>query len=108
MKKREVEREIDKITFQLVKKYKPEKIILFGSAAKGNHRENSDIDLLIIKNSKKRRAFRVKEIFEALRGISRNFPLDPIVYTPAELKKRVRLGDFFIKNILAEGQVLYG
>jgi len=57
--------------------------------------------------SKKKRAFRIKEIFKALRGLKRALPLDPIVYTPQEVKDRLFLGDFFIKNILKEGRILY-
>lgn len=86
---------------------KPEKIILFGSVARGESKMDADIDLLIIKESSKKRPFRVKEVFEAVRGIKRNFPLDPIVYTPEEIKKRLSLGDYFIQRVLKEGKVLY-
>ena len=41
---------IDSITAQLIEKYKPEKIILFGSAARGDAAPDSDVDLLIIKS----------------------------------------------------------
>ena len=88
--------------------YKPEKIILFGSVAIGKEKQDSDIDLLIIKKSKKKRYYRIKEVFETLRGIKRNYPLDPIVYTPNEIRKRISLGDYFVKRILKEGKVLYG
>ena len=87
---------------------KPEIIILFGSFAKGKQNKASDIDLLIIKKSDKKRPFRVKEIFESLRGMDRNFPLDPIVYTPDEIDERLALGDYFIKEVLKEGKVVYG
>lgn len=86
---------------------KPEKIILFGSFARGKERNDSDIDLLIIKDSEVKRPFRVKEIFEAVRGMSRNYPLDPIVYTPKEISKRLALGDYFIKEVLEKGKVMY-
>lgn len=92
----------------IVKNYKPEKIILFGSAARGDYHGDSDIDLLIIKKSDKKRAYRIKEIFESLRNVPRLYPLDPIVYTPDELKKRLSLGDYFIKRIIREGEILYG
>lgn len=93
---------------KIISFYKPEKIILFGSLARGENHANPDIDLLIIKKSKKKRPFRVKEVFEAIRGFERNYPLDPIVYTPEELKKRLSLGDYFIQRILREGKLLYG
>ena len=47
----DVEKEIKDITDQIVAKYDPEKIILFGSAARGNFTPDSDLDLLIIKKN---------------------------------------------------------
>lgn len=93
---------------KIAKYCKPEKIILFGSFARGKEGVNSDIDLLIIKDSDKKRPFRVKEVFEALRGMSRNYSLDPIVYTPQEIDERLALGDYFIKEVFKEGKVVYG
>ena len=92
----------------IVDSYKPDKVILFGSLARGEIRNDSDIDLLIIKNSDKKRPFRVKDVFVAIRGLDRRYSLDAIVYTPEELEKRVSLGDYFIHRVLAEGKVLYG
>ena len=99
--------ETQNIVNKIVDYCKPEKIILFGSFARGEEKSNSDIDLLIIKNSDKKRPFRIKEVFEALRGMDRDFPLDPIVYTPGEISKRLALGDYFIKEVLEEGKVMY-
>jgi len=101
-------REAKQLVQVLVRHYKPEKIILFGSAARGDYHADSDIDLLIIKESDKKKAYRIKEIFESLRKVSRLYPLDPLVYTPHEIKQRLSLGDYFIKRIMKEGQVLYG
>ncbi len=92
----------------IVKNYHPEKVILFGSGARGDSHGNSDIDLLIIKKSDRKKAYRIKEVFESLRTTPRTYPLDPIVYTPDEIKKRLSLGDYFIKRIMAEGKILYG
>jgi len=95
------------ITEELVKKYKPQKVILFGSTARGDANDESDIDLLVIKTSREKRPYRIQKVFMSIRNIKRQFPLDVIVYTPSEIKKRISLGDYFIKNVLAEGQVLY-
>lgn len=100
--------EAQQVTKTLTQKYHPQKIILFGSSARGEATKNSDIDLLIIKPSDKKKAYRIKEVFEALRGTKRQYPLDPLVYTQEELDHRVTLGDYFIQRILAEGKVLYG
>lgn len=104
----DIQTETKLVVTKIVDSYKPEKVILFGSLARGEIRNDSDIDLLIIKRSDKKRPFRVKDVFAVLRGIERNYPLDAIVYTPEEIEKRVYLGDYFINRVLAEGKVLYG
>jgi predicted nucleotidyltransferase len=100
--------ETQMIVERIARYCKPEKIILFGSLSRGSENNASDIDLLIVKKSDKKRAFRTKEIFEALRGLERSYPLDPIVYTPEEISERLALGDYFIKEIIEQGKVMYG
>lgn len=90
---------------QIARDYRPEKIILFGSIARGEGREHSDIDLLIIKRTRKRMIDRIGEV---LAICDHRIPVEPIVYTPAEIRKRLKMGDFFIREILEEGKVLYG
>jgi len=102
---KEIEQEIQKITQRIIEKYKPEKIILFGSYAWGKPEKSSDVDLFIVKNSKKERRFRTTDVERIIRG--RNLPVDILVYTPAEVKKRIFLGDFFVKRIFSEGKSLY-
>ncbi|MDH4028096.1 MAG: nucleotidyltransferase domain-containing protein [Nitrospirota bacterium] len=98
-------KEIDYITAQLVEKYKPEKIILFGSAAWGRG-EINDIDLFIIKKDVPYYgADRINELYHLL---SFNVPVDYIVYKPEEAEERLSLGDPFVKKIFQQGKVLYG
>ena len=100
------QKEIKKITDQIVKKYKPEKIILFGSYAWGKPTEDSDVDLFIVKKSGKRRIDRGRELRKMLFG--NDFPaMDVLIYTPKELEKRISMEDFFIKEILSKGKVFY-
>lgn len=89
---------------QLKKHYAPEKIILFGSAATGELKEGSDIDLFIIKNTNKRALDRVDE---AMEFIEPGIPVELHIYTPREIDKRLGLGDFFVRDILENGKVLY-
>ena len=98
--------EIENITIQIIEKYKPEKIILFGSAARGKMGPDSDADFLVIKaNTPFYGADRIRELSEM---IERDVPVDLLVYRPEEFEKRLALGDPFIKAILKEGKVLYG
>lgn len=98
------QKEIKKITKQIIENYNPEKIILFGSFAYGKPKPSSDIDLLIIKKSRKRKVERIKEI---LMKVESDIPLEPLVYTPKEIKNRIDLGDFFFQNIFKKGKLLY-
>ena len=104
-RKEALEEELRRIIAILVEKYRPEKVILFGSLATGRINEWSDIDLLIIKETDKRPLDRALEAYSLL-GNYRE-PMDIIVYTPAEVDLLLREGSFFVSEILTEGKVLY-
>lgn len=104
MNKKRAQDEIKKITNQIIKNYKPQKIILFGSMARANFREDSDIDMLIIKDTSEKKIDRIKNV---LFSVNYLLPFEPLVYTPGELEVRKRLGDSFILEVLREGKVLY-
>ena len=101
-----IQDEIDRITNQIVEKYKPEKIILFGSAARGEWNSDSDADFLIIK--KETPLYGRDTIRELSRLIDRHIPVDLLIYRPDEFDKRIQMGDPFLKLILKEGKILYG
>lgn len=107
MNKKKIEKEIQDITQQLVKKYKPEKVILFGSAAKGEYGADSDLDFLIIKKGIENLR-KTERYYQMSRLLPHNGAMDILVYTPYEIKKRLYLRDPFIKKVLSEGRVLYG
>lgn len=100
------EEEIQSITKQLIEKYDPERIILFGSAARGDTGPDSDADFLIIK--KHTPYYGSDRIRELSPIIERNIPVDFFIYRPEEFEKRLEMGDPFLKAILKEGRVLYG
>lgn len=102
--------EINKIKQILIDKYKPERIVLFGSFAWGKPNQDSDLDFLIIKKVQKPRPAREQEVYRVLSDYhysAESLPVDIIVHTPDEAKKRLSLGDPFIKEILTRGQVIY-
>lgn len=102
----------NKIVLQIARKirnrYKPEKIILFGSYAYGKPKRDSDIDLLIIKKTKQRHIDRSVRIREIVKQENRLVPIEPLVYTPKEINERLKLEDDFIKKIYEKGIILYG
>lgn len=103
----EVNETIKKIVNTLLEKYKPVKIILFGSYAYGNPTEDSDIDLLIIKDVKKRRVDRFVDVKKILFDTGIRTSVSPIVLTNAEVEERLNMGDDFLEEIITHGKVLY-
>lgn len=98
------QKELKGITQKVAKRYKPEKIYLFGSFAWGKPNYDSDVDLLIIKKTKKdflQRNFAVRKIIDGV------IPVDILVRTPKEIEKRLSLGDLFYQNIIEKGKCLY-
>ncbi len=99
---------IKNIVELLVKKYSPIKIILFGSYAYGIPDEESDIDLLIIKEAdNKRRVDRFVEVKRIIFDSEIRVPVSPLVLTDDEVKERLEAGDDFIEEILKKGILLY-
>jgi predicted nucleotidyltransferase len=99
------DREIESITTQIIEIYNPEKIILFGSAVRGDLSSDSDVDFLIIK--KETPLYGADRIRELSRIIERNVPIDFLIYRPEEFDKRLEMGDPFLKAIIEEGKILY-
>jgi predicted nucleotidyltransferase len=90
---------------RIVSALHPEKIVLFGSYAYGEPTDDSDVDLLIVLDQPGSRAERYLAVASLLRP--RRFPVDLIVRTPAEIEQALAHGDFFIRDILSRGRVLY-
>lgn len=93
-----------------LKKASPEKIILFGSYAYGTPDEESDIDLLFIKDIEpaKVRDFRINlklKLWNIIKGW--NIPVDIIVDSQERINQRISDGDQFYKEILTKGSVIY-
>ena len=84
---------------------RPERIVLFGSRARGDARPDSDIDLLIIEESDQPRYTRSTKYRRALIGL---FPSkDIVVWTPAEVVEWANVPNFFVTTILREGRTLF-
>ncbi len=89
-------------------KYLPEKIILFGSYGTPSRRDNSDIDLLIIKKTDKKFVDRVVELMQLIRSqFGVEYPVEPLVYTPAEFRGAEMTSSLFIRTVLSKGVILY-
>lgn len=106
-KQNKLRTEIDKIKTQLLEKYKPESIILFGSANDGKFKKlQSDIDLCVIKDDVPERSLeRMREVRKLVKS---DLPMDILVFKPEEIEEGQKLGDPFILHILNKGTRLYG
>lgn len=91
------------ISERLKREYKAERVILFGSYAKGEQTSDSDIDLFIIAPSKERFYERMATALRITRDLHRCIPISPIVLRPDEVKKRKKKNDQFINEILENG-----
>src|SRR5437667_12886305 len=97
-------RAIKKFTDEVVRRFKPKKIILFGSYAYGRPTEDSDVDLLVIMSGKGRpqdKAFQIRLAVDA------DFPMALIVRTPTDVRQRLAWGDCVLREAVEKGMSLY-
>jgi len=99
------EERLREVVQRIVEAFNPERIIMFGSYARGEPTPHSDVDLLIVMEAGERPARRSARVAHVLLDVP--FPIDILVRTPAELQHRLRIGDYFIQEILEQGQMLY-
>ncbi|MCL4514356.1 MAG: nucleotidyltransferase domain-containing protein [Firmicutes bacterium] len=104
---KEIQQAINRIMGKLLSEYGPQKVILFGSYAYGTPEQDSDLDLLIVKETTERPIDRWVTVQRILTGTHRSLPVDTLVLTPQEIESRIAVGDQFIKEILQKGATLY-
>lgn len=103
-RKRIPQKAIDAVILQIAEKFHPQKIILFGSYARGNPRPESDLDLLVILDAppqERRLSLTIRQFLGVM------FGLDLIVHSPASLRQRLEWGDSFLQEIIQTGKVMY-
>lgn len=104
-RKARLEQELSRITEIIVREYKPQRIILFGSLAKGDVHEWSDIDLAVVKDTQQRFLKRIGAIFQLTHPC---LALNVVVYTPEEVDRMEKEGRYFWRDEIAgKGKVLY-
>lgn len=99
-----LERELKRSIKVLSAQYKPRKIILFGSLAAGKIGENSDIDLLVIKDTSKRYWERVDEV---TRLIHPQEAMDIFVLTEKEIEDSLNKDNQYLREIIERGKIIY-
>lgn len=94
------------IAQKVVQAFRPKNVILFGSYAYGKPTSDSDLDLLIVMESRDRPAERIRKVSDLFDP--RPLPMDFVVLTPGEVRRRLRGFDPFLEEVLEKGQMLYG
>jgi len=95
---------LDEVVQRIVEVADPDKIILFGSAARGEAGPDSDLDLLIIKPGVHRRKL-AQKIYQRLLGVG--YPVDIIVVTPEDVERYKDAIGLIIAPALQEGKIIY-
>jgi uncharacterized protein len=96
--------DIAQLSAHIAREFRPERIILFGSYAYGDPTDASDVDLLVILPFK---GSSVRKSAEILSKVSPRFAVDIVVRTPQQIHERLTWNDFFLREIIEKGQVLY-
>jgi len=96
--------QIESLKQQIVSKYNPDKIYLFGTCAKGQIRLSSDIDLCIVKDTLNIREFKQ----ELQLNLESEISVDLIIYTPENWRKHSEDSTSFAYLIKSTGVQLYG
>ena len=96
---------VEKLVSQIVEAVHPLRIILFGSAARGEMKPSSDVDLLVVMPEGVHRRRTAQKLYREIRGLGR--PFDILVATPDDLEKHKANIGLIYREILAEGKEVY-
>ncbi|MEK7711383.1 MAG: nucleotidyltransferase domain-containing protein [Planctomycetota bacterium] len=97
-------RDIRAFSEAIAREFNPDRIILFGSYARGEAARDSDVDMLVVM------AYRGHPTHKAIEIRTRldcRFALDLLVRSPAQIRRRMQMDDWFIREIMEQGKILY-
>ncbi len=96
---------LNEVTRRIVASVKPQRVLLFGSAARGRMNQNSDFDMLVVMREPVHRRQTAQKIYRNLRGAG--IAVDIVVATEKDLEKYGRRAGTILKSALQEGRVVY-
>ena len=102
----EIFENIEKYKERLVQNLNPKAVILFGSFARGDVNEGSDVDIIVISNFKEPFLDRIKLLLDLNDELK--LPLEPVGYTPEEFRRMREEGNRFILEVCENLKILYG
>ena len=95
---------LEKLVLEMIDKYEPDVIYLFGSYSRGSNRKNSTIDILIIAKTNLRLIQRIKSVLKLCRN---KLIVNPLFYTPSEFELLKKNNDGFMMTVLDDAKILY-
>lgn len=96
--------EIQKFVADVAREFLPEKVILFGSYATGSAKAESDVDLLVVMRED---VSGVRVAADIITRLKPTLPVELIVRSSRQIKERLALNDFFLREIMTKGKELY-
>ncbi|HUT54206.1 MAG TPA: nucleotidyltransferase domain-containing protein [bacterium] len=97
--------QIEKLLRLIVGEVNPVRVILFGSAARGEFGPESDVDVLVVMPEGTHRRHTAQKLYREIKGIT--IPFDIVVATPGDLEKHRDNPGLIYKTILEEGRTIY-
>ena len=97
---------VDRLVQQIVEAVHPLRIVLFGSAARGDMHPDSDLDILVVVPDGTHRRHTAQTLYRRLQGVGH--PFDVVVATPSDLERHRDNPGLIYATILREGRVVYG
>jgi predicted nucleotidyltransferase len=99
------EQQVKELVRQIVEAVHPLRIILFGSAARGEAGSESDIDVMVVMPEGTHRRHTAQHLYRSIRGVTT--PFDVLVATPNDLEKHRHNPGLIYRDILEEGRTVY-
>lgn len=96
--------DIQNFVADVAREFLPEKVILFGSYARGNAGEESDVDLLVVMPEDVSGARVAADIIMRLKP---TLPVELVVRSSRQIRERLALNDYFLREIITTGKELY-
>jgi len=96
--------DIQNFATELAREFLPERVILFGSYASGTAGEESDVDLLVVMPGD---AAGVRVAADIITRLKPTLPVELIVRSSRQIRERLALNDYFLRDIMSTGKELY-
>jgi uncharacterized protein len=96
--------DIQRFATEVGREFLPERVILFGSYANGQAQSESDVDLLVVMSEE---VSGVRMAAEIITRLKPTLPVELIVRSSRQIRERLLLNDYFLREILTSGKELY-